>query len=109
MSDYRGSVGKGVGIGAALSASAGALLGWMASTYRTSTGMWTFESPAFGALIFIGIVQILWMLPAVLVLFVMKRFQTMKGVLIVAGVVFFLNFTFVILPLIGSALRWSRR
>ena len=67
-----------------------------------------FESPAFGALLLIGIVQILWVLPAVLVLLVMKRFQTIKGVLIVAGIVFFLNFMFVILPMIGSVRRWSR-
>jgi hypothetical protein len=67
--------------------------------------MWTFESPAFGALIFIGVVQILWMLPAVLALVLMKRFQTMKGVLVVAGIVFLLNFMLVLLPLILSAAR----
>jgi hypothetical protein len=92
-------------IGAALSVSAGAFLGWMASTYRTSTGMWTFESPAFGALIFIGIVQILWMLPAVLTLVLMKRFQTMKGVLIVAGIVFLLDFLLMLLPMMLFAAK----
>jgi hypothetical protein len=93
-------------IGAALSVSAGAILGWMASSYRTSTGMWTFESPAFLLLMVIGVVQILWMLPAVLALALMKRFQTMKGLLIVAGIVFLLNFLLTILPILGS---WARR
>jgi len=100
MSDNHGSVDDGVAIGIVLSASAGVGLGWLASTYRTSNGLWTFESPAFGALIFIGITQVLWMLPAALVFAFMKRSEAVKGLLIVAGVVFGLNLAVMILPLV---------
>ena len=91
MSAERGSFRTGILIGLTVTAVAIALLVFWASLARTSTGAWTYESPATAALLFIGVSQVVWMLPVNLFLLIKKKSQTMKGVLTVAAVLFALN------------------
>src|SRR6185436_5102706 len=64
-----GSIWKGIGIGAALTAGAVTLLLWLSSRVTCCGGQWTYENVWFGTILIIGIVQLLWMLPAGLVFF----------------------------------------
>jgi hypothetical protein len=82
------------------------VLGAISGSWRTSTGLHTLENPAFGAILFIGVVQILWMLPAALVLLVTRRGRALKGLLIVWGVVLLVNLVFM-LPVLAEGI--SRR
>jgi len=107
MSKNRGSIRAGVYFGLALSIAAIGLLAWISSSWRTSTGLWTYENPAFGALLFIGVVQGLWILPSALVLLVARRMEALKGLLLVAGSVFLLNFV-LLLPLFVQWMRFGR-
>jgi hypothetical protein len=76
MSD--GTLWKGLGIGVVLTA-AGLLAGW-------------FAVPARLVVIFaIGLAQLLWMLPACLYFRARGERETIKGLLIIAGLVFLLN------------------
>jgi hypothetical protein len=103
----RGSILTGVGIGLGLSAAAITHLLLWSSKWKTSTGQWTYENPAVGVLLLIGVVQILWMTPTVLALFLAQRIQTLKGVLLVAAAVFLLNAAFVLSMFRGARSRFA--
>src|SRR5262245_54266844 len=96
MKRQRGSIRKGVLIGIALSIIGILVLITLAASARTSNGLWTYESRAMGALLIIGVTQVLWIAPASLLLLVKKRAQMLKGLLIVAGILFVINAVFVV-------------
>ena len=50
-----------------------------------------FEDIATGALFFVGAAQLVWAVPLCLALFLTGRTQTLKGVLILAGIIGLLN------------------
>jgi hypothetical protein len=101
MSVAGGSIRKGVVIGCSVSVAAVAFLVWQAANVRTATGQWTFESLYMLALLFIGITQIVWVVPLSLVFLFAKRMQTLKGVLRVALFLLAMNVTFIIISRIG--------
>ena len=84
----RGSVVAGIGIGVALTALAFVLLYWVNSIPYASPGM---SVVGFIGVLFIGGVQVLWMLPAAWMFRAKGQTRTVTGILIVAGVLFVLN------------------
>jgi hypothetical protein len=103
MFNDRGSIWTGIDVGLALSMAAIVVLGAISGLWRTSTGLHTFENPAFGAILFIGVAQIVWMLPAALVLLVARRGRALKGLLIVWGVVLVVDLVFM-LPVLAEGI-----
>ena len=108
MSENRGQFSSGVILGAALSAAGITVLASLAAAVRTANGLWTFESPQMGALLFVGFTQILWVAPASLVLLAKERTQTLKGMLIVAGVLVSLNVAWLGVFILGASYTISR-
>jgi hypothetical protein len=78
---YKGSVGRGIGIGVVLT-----LMGLAA--------MIIFLLPILAGILVaigIGLVQLLWILPAILHYRVRGETETVKGLIIVGGLIFLLN------------------
>jgi hypothetical protein len=101
MNADRGSILKGVGISFALLFGAIILLALWSSTSRTSTGQWTYENPAILMLLLIGFIQVVWIVPAAVVLHSRKKTRTRNGVLLVAIMILLLN-VLLLLPMIHS-------
>jgi hypothetical protein len=76
--------------GAATAVAIGLLL-FLSSRARTERGQWTYENPAMGALFFLGIVQVVWVIPLGLSFLIPGRTRTFAGILIAAGILFLLN------------------
>lgn len=83
-----GSKAKGVFIGGLLTAGAVAFLTWLGSSQPSSSAM---NSLLIGAVFFIGATQVLWMVPAVLYFWIRGQGATVKGLVILAGIIFMLN------------------
>ena len=88
----RGSLWKGIVIGAALTVAALLFLYWLSSMPNVpGTSRYGSSAIVFIAVFYIGGVQVLWMLPAALVFRAKKQTKSAKGILIAADLVFLLN------------------
>jgi hypothetical protein len=82
---------KGIGIGSALTVASVAVLLWLSSLVRCCGGQWTYENIWFAALLLIGVLQVLWMLPTILHFRKKNQKTTAQGVLVVSIIVFLLD------------------
>ena len=77
-----GSILEGIGCGVLVSVIAPVLL---------VIGALVFNTTWLAAIIFIGVTQLLWIVPLVVMFWRKGRYETAKGITIVAAIVFFIN------------------
>lgn len=104
MLNSTGSIWKGIGIGSALTVAAVAILLWLSSQVRCCGGQWTYENIWFFSVFVIGVIQLVWMLPAGLLFLVKKQKRTFLGILVVSGIVFLVDAAFLLSAMHGGKL-----